>query len=68
MTHIWPGKDGERGNQFGFRGCMIAIRDASDIFHAILVKGNILDYFYFLNKNSLIKRACPFNRHADSLC
>ena len=63
IMQIRPGKkDGERGNTFSFRVCLVGIRDASYIFESLLVKGNILAYFlFFENKNSPIKKVCPFN-------
>ena len=47
MTHTQPG---ERGNKSSFKGCMVAIRDASYIFQSLLMKGNILAYYSFFEK------------------
>ena len=41
---------------------MVGIRDASYIFLPILlVKGNVIAYFLFVEKIGPIKRVCPFN-------
>ena len=63
MMHIQPRQnDGERGNTFSCRGCMVGIRDASYIFQAILVKDTILAYISFFEKKIALylKRVCPF--------
>ena len=56
-------KDRESGNKSSFSRLLstVAIRDASYIFQLILVRANILAYFSFSEKNSPIKRLCPFN-------
>ena len=57
MMHIQQEQDGEKGTISSFRWC----RDASYVFQLILVKGNILAYFSFLEKNSPVKRVFSFN-------
>ena len=54
-------RDGERVNKSSFKGCMVAIRDASYIFQSLLVKGNIIAYVSFVDKISHMKRVCAFN-------
>ena len=54
-------KDRKRSNKFSVRGCMVAIRDASNFFQSILVKVNILAYVSFFEKeNRHMKRVSTF--------
>ena len=55
----------EKGNKFSFRGCIVAIRDASYICLSTLVKANILAYFSCFDKIGPIKRACFFKLLID---
>ena len=59
MTTIWPGKRWVEGNKLSLRGCIVAIRDAINICHSILVKANILDYCSCFAKNSPVKESMP---------